>query len=431
MSGMSVRGERLLLAALVAVGIGCKSKQSASGDQPAAEPPAPPAVPVAAPLASAPGGPAPAEAPAEAEDCAPTPSLADCPLAQPGDKDLDQLLDTAGASLDKGALEEAFACADIAADLVPNSVEAQHLRAAALAELGRYEEAQTAFALALALDPDDPETLAASAHFYINVLPDKRRETTLVGLEYARRGSARAAARWRRDRELRARLALLEAEALDDLGRADEALVAVDHAISLAPDFTDALHERGVALFNLCRIDEARASFAAVLRHTPDDPYAHHYLGLVYERWGRDADARAQFARAHKLSPDEFPEPVDISMDEFRAELDRAIAELDPKTRALLTGVKVEAVEIPSLDDLAAVTPPFAPTILGLFRGLPLGADDEPGAPHRTIQLYRRNLIRAVRSRGELDRQIRRTLLHEIGHLQGFDEDELRRRGLD
>jgi predicted Zn-dependent protease with MMP-like domain len=45
--------------------------------------------------------------------------------------------------------------------------------------------------------------------------------------------------------------------------------------------------------------------------------------------------------------------------------------------------------------------------------------------------LYRKNLARAVKSRAELDHQIRRTLIHEIGHLQGLDEDELRRRGLE
>jgi predicted Zn-dependent protease with MMP-like domain len=49
----------------------------------------------------------------------------------------------------------------------------------------------------------------------------------------------------------------------------------------------------------------------------------------------------------------------------------------------------------------------------------------------RAILLYRLNLARAVRSRDELSEQIRRTLLHEIGHLEGLDEDDLRRRGLD
>ena len=45
--------------------------------------------------------------------------------------------------------------------------------------------------------------------------------------------------------------------------------------------------------------------------------------------------------------------------------------------------------------------------------------------------LYRKNLARAVKTRAELSEQIRDTLLHEIGHLEGLDEDDLRRRGME
>jgi predicted Zn-dependent protease with MMP-like domain len=111
----------------------------------------------------------------------------------------------------------------------------------------------------------------------------------------------------------------------------------------------------------------------------------------------------------------------------------------------VLGQTSLELVDLPALDDLVAVDPPFAPTIMGLYRGLPLvqeahgsgqagntrRADPAEPIPPRAIVLYRKNLIRAVKSRAELDRQIRRTLIHEIGHLQGLDEDELRRRGLE
>jgi len=48
-----------------------------------------------------------------------------------------------------------------------------------------------------------------------------------------------------------------------------------------------------------------------------------------------------------------------------------------------------------------------------------------------SIVLYRKNLGRAVKTRAELTEQIRDTLLHEIGHLEGLDEDDLRRRGME
>ena len=53
------------------------------------------------------------------------------------------------------------------------------------------------------------------------------------------------------------------------------------------------------------------------------------------------------------------------------------------------------------------------------------------GAEPVSIVLYRKNLARAVKSRTELSEQIRDTLLHEIGHLEGLDEDDLRRRGME
>jgi predicted Zn-dependent protease with MMP-like domain len=160
-----------------------------------------------------------------------------------------------------------------------------------------------------------------------------------------------------------------------------------------------------------------------------------------------------------------------LSPEEFRAEVDQAIAEQPPDVRADLGKVQLELADLPALDDLVAVEPPFAPTIMGLYRGLPLGVEegtavasgtsgkasaesaaldvendpvaaaapaaartpdrDRDRVPARAIVLYRKNLGRAVRTREELDRQIRRTLIHEIGHLRGLDEDDLRRRGLE
>jgi tetratricopeptide (TPR) repeat protein len=366
-----------------------------------------------------------------------------CPVSS---RDPDAVLDETSRLLyDAGRFSSALACADLAVDLVPQAVEAHHYRAAALAALGRYMDAQVAFAMALARDPDDPETLAAAADFYINIAQPKQRSAIQLGLEYARRGSGRAASRRRLDRQLRARLALLEAEALNDLGQSDAALPRVDAALRLAPENAAALHERGVSLFSLCRFADAEEAFAAVLREQPDDPYAHYHLGLIFERGGRADEADDRFARARSLAPEDFPAAVDVSAEEFAAEVKEAIAEQPAAVRRALAQVALELVDLPALEDLVAVDPPFAPTIMGLYRGLPLvqeghatsgghkprAADPVEEIPPRAIVLYRKNLTRAVRSRAELDRQIRRTLVHEIGHLQGLDEDELRRRGLE
>ena len=48
-----------------------------------------------------------------------------------------------------------------------------------------------------------------------------------------------------------------------------------------------------------------------------------------------------------------------------------------------------------------------------------------------SIVLFQRNLERFARDREELAEEIRVTLVHEVGHFLGLDEDELYERGLD
>ena len=135
--------------------------------------------------------------------------------------------------------------------------------------------------------------------------------------------------------------------------------------------------------------------------------------------------------------------PTLLSVAAFQAEVEVAVQQLPAELQALVKEAKIEIKDLPAAQDLAAGNPPFPPTILGLFRGLPIGAENESlrspsipsgrenGEAKRVIVLYRLNLGRASRTRADLNRQIRKTLRHEIGHLQGYDEDALRRLGLE
>jgi len=371
--------------------------------------------------------------------------VVDCPVTIADDADEDTrssaLLDAANKQISLAAYAAAWTCADRAADLMPTSVEAHHLRGAALAALGKDDEAQLAYALALALDPDDPETLRAVADFYINGggKPgsagglERSRDALRLGLELAQRGSRRVLARRRRNPQLAADLAVLEAQALNDIGRSDEALGRIDVALRLAPGRGDALHEKGVALFDLSKFAEAKVVLARAITIQPDDAYSHQMMGLTLEQLGDTPGGDRELRRAVELAPTELSAPVLISTEDFRAEVDAVIAKLPADRRARVRSIRVDVVDLPDPADLAAVNPPFPPTILGLYRG-PVGkvhvvpaAEGEPPS----IVLYRKNLARAVKTRAELSEQIRDTLLHEIGHLEGLDEDDLRRRGME
>ncbi|HLL25255.1 MAG TPA: metallopeptidase family protein, partial [Kofleriaceae bacterium] len=200
-----------------------------------------------------------------------------------------------------------------------------------------------------------------------------------------------------------------------------------------APNRGDALHERGVALFDLSRFAEAKIALSRALTLQPEDAYSHQMLGLSLEQLGENAAADKELARALELAPHDLSAPVLIPLDEFRREVNAVIDSLPPERRAHVRSIRVEITDLPDPDDLSAVKPPFPPTILGLYRG-PVGRPHTtplPDGEQRSIVLFRKNLARAVKTRAELSEQIRDTLLHEIGHLEGLDEDDLRRRGME
>jgi tetratricopeptide (TPR) repeat protein len=438
------------LLALTAMAGGCHGR-----------PVCPPPLPMSVAPSPAPG----AGAPMSTEAAEPTPRpLRRCFPAEPSwvDAPVDALLDHAADLYDGGDFAGALACAEEAARQAPRSVEAHHNRAIALVRLDRLDEARDALTLALALGPDDPETLEAAADLNINQLPPSP-DRSALGLEYARHGSRRVS---HRDSERLARLALLEGQALIDLGRGAEALRRIDAALAASPGFTAASYERGVALFELCRFVEARPMFEKVLVGTPDHAHALYHLGLIEERAGDEAAAARHLAAASTADPKSFPPPPDIPQLDFAARVQRAVAELPEDIKRDLAGIKIEAADLPDEADLVAEKPPLSPTILGLYRGLPLGFGEKeapatpagrsskgravppPGAPpaaprptaaspakcdtdERAIVLYRRNLLRTVRDANELDQAISRTLLHEVGHLRGEDDGSLRDRGLE
>jgi len=82
---------------------------------------------------------------------------------------------------------------------------------------------------------------------------------------------------------------------------------------------------------------------------------------------------------------------------------------------------------MPSRADCDAADVDDPRSLLGLYHGTPLterSVEHMYRFPER-IAIYQSNIQRMGRNRRQIVRQIRKTVLHEIGHHFGLDEDDL------
>jgi predicted Zn-dependent protease with MMP-like domain len=218
------------------------------------------------------------------------------------------------------------------------------------------------------------------------------------------------------------------------LGGARDALSRIAEAARALPGDLDVRAEEANALYELCRFEDAAAVLTRILQEDPRDPWSHWLLGLSFERLGRPAPAARHLASARELAPDDFAEGVSLSPDAFEQVVEDALAELPEPVRNYLANVAVSVEDLPDVEELLASDPPHSPSILGIFRGSPLGdkASMDPWSHFpSSIALFQRNLERFARTREELQDEIRVTVLHEVGHFLGLDEEQLRDLGLD
>lgn len=122
---------------------------------------------------------------------------------------------------------------------------------------------------------------------------------------------------------------------------------------------------------------------------------------------------------------------VRLSIREFDRVVEDVIASIPEPFREVLDHVPVIVDPYPS-DEVAAQTE-HAEELMGLFVGPPISEWNASDAPPETavIYLFHRQIENACTNRREVADEVRITLLHELGHCLGFDEDGLERIGLD
>jgi predicted Zn-dependent protease with MMP-like domain len=224
---------------------------------------------------------------------------------------------------------------------------------------------------------------------------------------------------------------IVEAAVALDEGEARAALRALEGAERSA-DPALFFHLRAAAHYELAEFERARDDAERALTVNPDLAEAHDLMARACEFLGETEPAGDHAETAHEIDPDAYPEPLEVGDEEFDRLVEKAVGELPEEVRKHLGELPVLVESLPRREVLAAEDPPISPDVLGLFVGrhlLERSVTDVPGAPG-VIFLFRRNLLRVCADREELEREVRITVQHEVGHLLGLDEDDLERWGL-
>ena len=115
-----------------------------------------------------------------------------------------------------------------------------------------------------------------------------------------------------------------------------------------------------------------------------------------------------------------------FSRTEFERLVEEALESLPPRFAELLDNVAVVVEEEPSDDDLDALED-GENELLGLYRGVALthrSHDMLPMLPDQ-IAIFRGPIMRIARTRHEAVREIRDTVIHELGHYFGLHDHDM------
>lgn len=222
---------------------------------------------------------------------------------------------------------------------------------------------------------------------------------------------------------------LLAGTALMEADRLREAEPALRRAVEAAPGGAQAVLTLGQLLYWTCRFEEALEAAESVLSREEACADAHYLKGLALDLLGRRADADSSFAVAAGLDAERFRMAPTLGEDRLRGAVRDALAELPAEFQGRIGDLPIVLRDVPTQEILSTLEDP-SPDLLGLFVGIPLTERshlDVADVP--SIALFTRNLERACSDGAELVEEIRITLLHEVGHFLGLDEQQLADRG--
>lgn len=117
-----------------------------------------------------------------------------------------------------------------------------------------------------------------------------------------------------------------------------------------------------------------------------------------------------------------------LSTESFARIVQQAMADLPPEHARLLDVVAVVVEDEPPPSVLQELDIEEGEELLGLYQGLSLNDESffrTGGQAPAQISLYRGPILRQCDTEAEMRREIADTLVHELGHHVGLDDDEM------
>lgn len=205
-------------------------------------------------------------------------------------------------------------------------VLANHCLGTASSELGLWDDARAAFIAAREETPADETrtrarfgTLAGNAALAGGDPDAALRLLTLAGTDAQDAGSA----------PLEALAAIDKARALVTLGRAEEALDALEAATTLAPERGEGWLLKATLLRRLERLGDAQTAIERAAALTPGDPQIGLEAGVIAVLAGREGAARQSWQSVVDLAPDS---PLAAAAKDYLAQLGDAAETAPPAT---------------------------------------------------------------------------------------------------
>ena len=214
--------------------------------------------------------------------------------------------------------------------------------------------------------------------------------------------------------------------------RTEDAVETARTVTRLFPEDADGWLELAQVLSDLGRAHEALDVLQEGVKTQAEDADLWFEMGLAAERIGKEGLRKKAFKEVWKLEHEHAPERRLFLSDEvLEKTVENTLTRLPPVAQRALKNVAIIIEDYP--DEWVVSDDVADPRILGLFDGPPLPDELSVSSviegPAR-IYLFRWNIDRVCTSVEDAIEQVEITVLHEVGHYLGLDEEALDYRGL-